>query len=62
MNRNTTWNQKLTHDGQGEVATRVMNGAVETKFPSEGSTFRSGELEDMAQDDYMLLSGVTFNA
>ena len=52
----TTWRVKHDSTGYGCVATRVVDGIVEVKFPENGQYFESWESDDM------LLENVSFDA
>ena len=60
-NLSTPWTTKLTHDGLGEVAIRVIEGRTEVKYPSVGQIFRSDEIDEMFCED-MYLEDLTHNA
>ena len=47
----TTWRMKDDQFGLGRVATRVIDGVVEVKFPENGYDFSSGERDDMFLDN-----------
>ena len=48
---NSTWKTKVDTYGIGCVATRVIEGVVEVKFPANGYDFSSDERDDMFLDN-----------